>query len=95
VVLTLELKASQDPITYERVKEEIEPLKQKIYSFRNSEGTLIPFWEWTHADIRKGWLYSEATAVLASTLLMIDEEDLENKRRVCGQARKKTTGDKF
>jgi hypothetical protein len=79
VVSSLEIKDSPDSRSQEHSKEEIESFKQKIYHFRNAEGTLIPCWERAHAKARKGWLRSEATAVLASTLLMINERDMKDK----------------
>lgn len=50
-----------------------------MYWFRNAEGTLIPCWERAHAEARKGWLRSEATAVLASTLLLMNEKDMKDR----------------
>jgi hypothetical protein len=78
VVLSLEEKDSQDWRTKEHTKEEIESYKWKIYCFLNAEGTLVPCWERAHAKARKGWLRSEATAVLASTLLIMNEKDMKD-----------------
>jgi hypothetical protein len=78
VVLSLEEKDSQDWRTKEHTKEEIESYKWKIYRFLNADGTLIPCWERAHAKAREGWLRSEATAVLASTLLIINEKDMKD-----------------
>ncbi|KAH8901092.1 hypothetical protein GQ53DRAFT_814577 [Thozetella sp. PMI_491] len=72
VVLALEEKSSPDWRTKEHTKE-AETYKQRIYRFLNAEGTLIPCWERAHVKARKGWLRSEATAVLATTLLSIEE----------------------
>jgi len=79
VVSSLEIKDSQDWREQEHIKEDMDSLKQRIYHFRNAEGTLIPCWERAHAKARKGWLQSESTAVLASTLLMINEKDMKDK----------------
>jgi hypothetical protein len=78
VVLSLEEKDSQDWRTKEHTKEEIESYKWKIYCFLNAEGTLVPCWERAHAKARKGWLHSESTAVLASTLLIMNEKDMKD-----------------
>lgn len=53
--------------------EDIESFKAKIYKFLNSEATLVSCWERSHLRARKGWLRSEATAVVGSTLLDILE----------------------
>ena len=79
VVSSLEIKDSQDWRKQEHIKEEMDSFKQRIYYFRNAEGTLIPCWERAHAKARKGWLQSETTAVLASTLLMINEKDMKDR----------------
>lgn len=78
MALSLEEKDNQDWRAKEHTKEEIESYKQRIYSFRNAEGTLISCWERAHAKAREGWLRSEATAVLASTLLNINRKYLKN-----------------
>jgi hypothetical protein len=79
VVSSLEIKDSQDWRQQQHIKEEMDSIKQRVYYFRNAEGTLIPCWERAHAKARKGWLQSETTAVLASTLLMINEKDMKDK----------------
>ncbi len=55
----------------ERREEEIGIYKSKIYHFLNAEATLVSCWERSHLKMRSGWLRSEATAVLGSTLLDI------------------------
>ncbi len=83
VVLSLEEKNPDTKrstrLTPEEREQEISTYKSKIYQFLNSEGTLVPCWERAHTKARKGWLRSEATAVLASTLLMLNEMDMKNK----------------
>jgi hypothetical protein len=78
-VLSLEEKDLQDWRTKEHTREEIELYKQKIYRFRNAEGTLVSCWERAHARAHEGWLRSEATAVVASTLLIINGKDMKDK----------------
>ncbi len=79
VVSSLQIKASLDSRMREHIEEEIESFKQKMYWFRNAEGTIVPCWERAHSEARKGWLRSEATAVLASTLLMMNEKDMKDR----------------
>ncbi|KAI8634080.1 hypothetical protein F5Y19DRAFT_487609 [Xylariaceae sp. FL1651] len=74
--LTLEsesdyMKTTEDWRATERRDEEITVYKNKVYQFLNSEATLISCWERAPAKMRSGWLRSEATAVLGSTLLDI------------------------
>jgi len=74
MVLTKEEKSKQDWRAREHTHAEAEIFRQKISTFLNSEGTLIPCWERAHAEARRGWLRSEATAVVASTLVIILEK---------------------
>jgi hypothetical protein len=78
MALSLEEKDTQDWRAKENTKEEIGSYKQRIYSFQNTEGTLTSCWERAHVKAREGWLRSEATAVLASTLLNINRKYLKN-----------------
>lgn len=74
IVLVLEKRAGQDHRTKQHTKEEADTVKQRIYGFLNAEGTLVPCWERAHAKARKGWLRSEATSVVATTLLLIQKK---------------------
>jgi hypothetical protein len=76
VVLTLDSKGLKDRKARDRIKEEEDSCKQNIYRFLNAEGTLMPCWEREHARAREGWLRSESTAVLASTLLTVHENEI-------------------
>jgi hypothetical protein len=71
VVLTKEEKSDQTWRTKEHTHSEAEGFRKNIYDFLNAEGTLIPCWERAHAKYRKGWLRSEATSVVATTLIII------------------------
>jgi hypothetical protein len=79
VVLNLEEVDPYDLKLREDWNEEIATLKKRIYLFQNTEGTLVPSWERAHAKVRDGWLHSEATSVLASTLLMMNEKDMKDR----------------
>jgi hypothetical protein len=79
VVTTLEKKDLQDLRARENLMEEAESYKQNIYRFLNAEGTLMPCWERAYEKARKGWLRSESTAVLASTLLDIHAKEKERE----------------
>ncbi|RYO92591.1 hypothetical protein DL764_008113 [Monosporascus ibericus] len=56
-------------------EEEIERFRRKLREFLTSESTLTPCWERSNFIARRGWLRSEATSVLASTLLEICQTD--------------------
>jgi hypothetical protein len=71
VVLTKEEETKQDWRTGEHTHSEAEGFRNNICTFLNGEGTLIPCWERAHAKYRKGWLRSEATSVVATTLVII------------------------
>ncbi|ERF69363.1 hypothetical protein EPUS_09270 [Endocarpon pusillum Z07020] len=58
----------------ERKAEEVQSYKQKLCHFLNSEAMVVSCWERTHSKARKGWLRSEATSVLGSTLLDIHQK---------------------
>ena len=63
--LTLEDDWRSTPETME----EVDVCKCNILNFLNAEGTLVPCWERAHTQTRRGWLRSEATAVVASTCI--------------------------
>jgi hypothetical protein len=79
VVLRKEEKSNQDWRTEEHTKAEAEIFRQKICTFLNAEGTLVPSWERAHAKARKAWLRSEASAVVASTLVNILETEIRDE----------------
>jgi len=74
VVLTKEENTKNSFRTREHTHSEAEGFRQNICNFLNAEGTLIPCWERAHAKYRKGWLRSEATSVVATTLVIILEK---------------------
>ncbi|KAE9364857.1 hypothetical protein N431DRAFT_474422 [Stipitochalara longipes BDJ] len=76
-VFFLDAKDSEGGMLSEHTKEDIECYKQKIRGFFNGEGTLIPCWERAHTKARKGWLSSEASAVLATTILAAHGKNME------------------
>jgi hypothetical protein len=58
-------------------KDEIESIKRSLYAFVNAEGTISPSWERSSARSGRGWLLSEATAILATTMLVMNGWDLK------------------
>jgi hypothetical protein len=78
VVYGLGAKVPQELNTKEYAKEEIESIKRNILHFMNGEGTIIPSWERSQSNANNGLLRSEATAVVASALLMIDEREVDD-----------------
>jgi hypothetical protein len=60
----------------EQWTEEVEKFRSKFCEFLTSEATLVPCWERINLTARRGWLHSEATSVLASTLLEICQKDI-------------------
>lgn len=77
VVLTKEEKEKQDWRTREHTHTEATDFRERISNFLNAEGTLIPCWERAHAKYRRGWLRSEATSVVGTTLLVILHDMME------------------
>jgi len=69
LVVWMKEESKQDWRMEDHMKAEGESFRQRICIFLNAEGTLIPCWERAHAKARRGWLRSEATAVVASTIL--------------------------
>ncbi|KAM7197469.1 hypothetical protein V8F20_006614, partial [Naviculisporaceae sp. PSN 640] len=66
--------------TYEAREEaemEVEHYRKMFYPFLTSEASLTPCWERNNSSARRGFLRSEATAVLASTIIDIFEKDVE------------------
>jgi hypothetical protein len=69
--LLLEAQQLQDWNTKKHNKEEAEEYKARIRRFLNSEGTLNPSWERAYPQARQSWLRSEATAVVATTIVTV------------------------
>ena len=63
----------------EHAANEAESFKRKLCRFLNGEGILIPTWERSHSKARKGWLLSEASAVVATTLLAMHEDGMSDE----------------
>ena len=61
----------------QEVEVEVEHYRNKFYPFLTSEASLNPCWERNGSSARQGFLRSEATAVLASTILDIFIDDFE------------------
>lgn len=56
---------------------EVEHYRKKFYPFLTTEASLMPCWERNNSSARRGFLRSEATAVLASTILDIFQNDFD------------------
>jgi hypothetical protein len=93
VVLTKEEKGKQDWRTREHTHTEATDFRERISNFLNAEGTLIPCWERAHAKYRRGWLRSEATSVVGTTLLIILHDVMELADRE--KSRMKTSVDEM
>jgi hypothetical protein len=76
VVFALE-KADEDGRVMAENAENFEEYKKKLCEFMNSEATIVPCWEREHSKALKGWLRSEVTAVVASTLLQLREKEMQ------------------
>ena len=73
VVFTLEKAEIEDGrVTAESI-ESFEEYKKKLCEFMNSEATIVSCWEREHSKAFKGWLRSEVTAVVGTTLLQLRE----------------------
>jgi hypothetical protein len=93
VALTKEEKTGQDWRTREHTHSEAEGFRKDICTFLNAEGTLIPCWERAHAKYRKGWLRSEATPVVGTTLIIILHKTMELASKIASEAEKASAGD--
>jgi len=69
------------PIAWEDAQLAVEHYRKKFYPFLTSEASLMPCWERNNSSARRGFLRSEATAVLASTILEIFQSDFEHCNR--------------
>ncbi|KAK4210373.1 hypothetical protein QBC37DRAFT_322240 [Rhypophila decipiens] len=77
VVAHKRLCAAMTSDAREEAEMEVEHYRKKFYPFLTSEASLMPCWERNNSSARRGFLRSEATAVLASTILDIFEKDIE------------------
>ncbi|RYP70483.1 hypothetical protein DL771_005420 [Monosporascus sp. 5C6A] len=57
--------------------EEVENFRRRFATFLTTEGGVVACWERRNLAAHRGWLRSEATSVLASTLLGICQKDLD------------------
>ncbi|RYP76969.1 hypothetical protein DL770_007143 [Monosporascus sp. CRB-9-2] len=80
VVAYRKLCRTNDADKREDIEEEVEHFRRKFCPFLTSEISLTPCWERNNSAARRGFLRSEATAVLASTILDIFQNDLEYVR---------------
>lgn len=77
MVMSAEMSAKKDDadgtsVDYE--VEKFEQLKTRLCHFLNSEGTVVPCWERAYSNASRGWLRSEATAIVAYTLVDINDK---------------------
>ena len=75
-VAHLDRKAAKDQDTNEKCREEVGKYKRKFCKFLTSDALLVPCWERTNLMAQRGWLRSEATSILASTLIEICQYDM-------------------
>jgi len=76
MVANLEKCDADNLAVREQWGEEVEKFRSKFCEFLTSEATIIPCWERANLTARRGWLRSESTSVLASTLLEICQKDI-------------------
>jgi hypothetical protein len=69
MVMSLELNCSENGTAIRDIIEKFEQLKTRLCHFLNTEGTIVPCWERAYTNASRGWLRSEATAVVAYTLM--------------------------
>jgi len=79
LVAHLDRVVTSDKSLEEKCNEEVEKYKRKFCNFLTSDASLVPCWERTNLTARRGWLRSEATSVLASTLLEICRFDMAQR----------------
>jgi hypothetical protein len=80
VIFSLENAELDDWRTMVENAEDFEGYKRKLCEFLNSEATLVPCWERDHSKALRGWLHSEATSVVASTLLDLRGKEMQPKK---------------
>ncbi|RYP67448.1 hypothetical protein DL771_007226 [Monosporascus sp. 5C6A] len=71
----------------EKIEEEVEHFRKKFRPFLTADASLTPCWERSDSEARRGFLRSEATAVLASTILDIFQNDLDYLEYIRVQSR--------
>lgn len=76
-VAHLDRLEAEDQGFKEKYNEEVEKYKRKFCRFLTTDASLVPCWERTNLMVRRGWLRSEATSVLASTLLELCQYDMD------------------
>ncbi|KAL2067648.1 hypothetical protein VTL71DRAFT_15744 [Oculimacula yallundae] len=57
--------------------DEVDMYRQRFCDFITAESSVVPCWERKSLATRRGWLRSEATSVVATTLLSICQKDFE------------------
>ncbi|RYP48275.1 hypothetical protein DL768_005828 [Monosporascus sp. mg162] len=78
VVAYRKLCRTSDADKRQEIEEEVEHFRRKFCPFLTSEMSLTPCWERNNSATRRGFLRSEATAVLlASTILDIFQKDFD------------------
>jgi len=75
-VAHLDRNAAEEEDAKEKCREEVEKYRRKFCKFLTSDASLVPCWERTDMMAQRGWLRSEATSVLASTLIEICQYDM-------------------
>jgi hypothetical protein len=73
--------------------EVFEGYKRKLCKFLNSEATIVPCWERDHSKALRGWLRSEVTSVVASTLLDLRGKEMQPKETKPKPTRRDRTQD--
>jgi hypothetical protein len=80
VVAHRKLPHIRDDAARAEIEEEVEHFRRKLYPFLTSEASLTPCWERNTLSARRGFLRSEATAILAATIVDIFCKDLDYSR---------------
>lgn len=73
----MQLSCGPEKVNCVSVKAELERFRGNFRWFLASDASLVPCWVRSSSAARKGWLPSEATSVLATTLIDICLKDLE------------------
>jgi hypothetical protein len=76
VVSYRKLSGSKCSSSWREGQDELEHFKRKFSPFLTAEVSLVPCWERSNSASRRGFLLSEATAVLGSTILDIFIRDI-------------------
>jgi hypothetical protein len=94
VVAHREMPRLRDDAARAEIEEEVEHFRRKLYPFLTSEASLTPCWERNTLSARRGFLRSEATAILASTIVDIVCKDLDYSRLPRGDKSKPASADR-